>query len=63
MKKDMVGFLRTLFAGFNLSFSKIFWDSALEAAILMKMADKEKPEAVDGGEGERTGGKGEKRGG
>lgn len=30
--------MRALFAGFNLSFSKIFWDCALEALI------------VDGGE-------------
>ena len=29
-----VEYKRTLFAGFSLSFSKIFWDSALEAAIL-----------------------------
>lgn len=26
--------MRALFAGFNLSFSKIFWDCALEALIL-----------------------------
>ena len=53
-------FLRTLFAGFNLSFSKIFWDSALEAAILMEMADKQKPESVNGGVEERRGNKGQK---
>lgn len=34
--------LRALLAGFNLSFSKIFWDCALEALILSRNEGKER---------------------